>query len=454
VLYCTYNDCDPACLARAGDQDYPVDVFVLDDSSDPSRRDIVDRIADKNGFKVLRRKKRTGFKAGALNNWLRSYGRTYDYIAIMDADSKLPGDFIQGSLAFAEHPSNSDVTIFQAKVNIHNRNNMFTHLLAYSSALWYPAYTRLANRLDWMLCWGHNNILRLSHVIEIGGWDEHHISEDFALAMDLRKKGLRAVLTPIDTFEACPPDFQAYKTRACRWAKGTLKCFEYLPDRRIPYSTRFMLFLTGWCTLAFFGYFVALFLMVYGFRSDFGLILNLTDTMSKNFGWFMARPGALALVTFYFVFLIFGRVILISKRTMTFRTYLSHISLGLAINMMLVLPMIYHQLLAFFKKKVSFKVTPKESSGGGFLSFLGKNVGHMVLTCILMAGVLFYNPISMVYDVFWLTILVFAPLIVWHWQTMAHETEEPPFNEVPVSTPVVTRTVVPRPIVTQAVARD
>ena len=416
VLYCTYNDCDTDCLKTAGEQDYPVKVFVLDDSTRPEKRRAVDYFASLKGFQVLRREQRIGYKAGALNNWLKLYGKDYDFIAVMDSDSKLPRNFISESLAYAEHPANAKVSIFQARVNVYNRDNKFTDLMALSPALWYPSYRRLANRLDWMMCWGHNNLLRVSHLLEVKGWDEAHVSEDFALAMELRRKGKRAVLTPIDTYESCPPDFEAYKSRACRWAKGTLKCFEFLRDDRIEPSTRFMLFLTGWCTLAFFGYLVALVLMVYGFSSNLGMVLNLSAIFTKGLSWFSARPGAFVLVAFYFLFLIFGRMVLIRKSSSSAKDYLSHICLGLSINMVLTVPMVYHQLKVLFGRKVVFEVTPKQRSDTRFSGFLRRNLGHVVLTGILLFGALTFNPMSIVYNAFWLTFMIAAPLVIWKWQ--------------------------------------
>jgi cellulose synthase/poly-beta-1,6-N-acetylglucosamine synthase-like glycosyltransferase len=416
VLYCTYNDCDTDCLKTAGEQDHPVKVYVLDDSTDPEKMRAVDYYASLKGFKVLRREQRTGYKAGALNNWLKLYGQDFDYIAVMDSDSKLPRDFISSSLAYAEHPANAKVSIFQARVNVYNRDNKFTDLMALSPALWYPSYRKLANRLDWMMCWGHNNLLRVSHLLEVKGWDEHHVSEDFALAMALRRKQKRAVLTPIDTYETCPPDFEAYKRRACRWAKGTLKCFEFLGDDKILPSTRFMLFLTGWCTLAFFGYLIALVLMVYGFSSNLGMVMDLSAVFTKGFTWFSARPGAFVLVAFYFSFLIFGRMALVRQSASSVKEYMSHICLGLSINMMLTLPMVYHQLKVLFGSKVVFEVTPKKKSNSLFTGFIKSNSGHIVLTGILLIGALTFNPISIVYNAFWLSFMVLAPIVIWKWQ--------------------------------------
>src|SRR2546428_693988 len=94
VLYATMNDVVPTCV-RAIRQAYPCDVYILDDSSDPAKRMIVDRLAVEMGFRLLRRPNREAFKAGAINNWLRAYGSEYDYLVLLDADSALPPDSLR-----------------------------------------------------------------------------------------------------------------------------------------------------------------------------------------------------------------------------------------------------------------------------------------------------------------------------------------------------------------------
>ena len=117
ILYTTMNDVVPECV-RAIRPTYPCDVFVLDDSFDPTKRAVVDRLAGEMGFSVVRRGSRHAFKAGAINHWLRAHGRSYEYIVLLDADSVVPPDWVGHALRYAEHPENADLAIFQGMVNI------------------------------------------------------------------------------------------------------------------------------------------------------------------------------------------------------------------------------------------------------------------------------------------------------------------------------------------------
>ncbi|EQD53070.1 glucosyltransferase MdoH, partial [mine drainage metagenome] len=129
ILYATMNDVVPECLSAIR-QHYPVDVYVLDDSSDPRARATVDSIAPPRRFTILRRGERKGFKAGAVNGWIRQRGSGYDYIVLLDSDSYLPPDWVGEALRFAEDPRNARVAVFQGLINIWNRDTKFVRTLA------------------------------------------------------------------------------------------------------------------------------------------------------------------------------------------------------------------------------------------------------------------------------------------------------------------------------------
>jgi len=89
VLYTTFNDfmADHAEYdlqeARKGNLSF----FILDDSTDPVKRMEVDAFSNEYNCYVIRRSDRSGYKAGAVNNWIDQLGREYDYFFILDSDS-------------------------------------------------------------------------------------------------------------------------------------------------------------------------------------------------------------------------------------------------------------------------------------------------------------------------------------------------------------------------------
>ena len=203
-LYTTMNDAVPECL-EAIHQTYPVDVFLLDDSKDPYKRELVDRIAGRKGFRVIRRTDRRGFKAGALNHWLSLHGAEYDYFVILDADSLLPPDWVEEALTYAEHPENADLAIFQGLINLWNTDKPFPRALAPNQRLGQDEWElKVAGYLGAVVCYGHNVMLRTKHVLAVGGFDEGYVSEDFATAVRLASAGYGSTFVPLHTWEALP----------------------------------------------------------------------------------------------------------------------------------------------------------------------------------------------------------------------------------------------------------
>src|SRR3989442_6707929 len=183
VLYTTMNDVVPDCL-RCVRQDYPVDVFVLDDSSDPGKRALVDRVAEEIGATVLRRQGRKGFKAGAINRWLSVHGREYEYFVLLDADSLLPRDWVGHALRFAEHPENADLAIFQGMINIWNTDVKFAGALAPAHVLSHDEWDRnLAGYLGSVVCYGHNVLTRTRPVLELAGFTDGDESAAYTTAL-------------------------------------------------------------------------------------------------------------------------------------------------------------------------------------------------------------------------------------------------------------------------------
>src|SRR6266511_17064 len=204
VLYTTMNDVVPDCL-RAVRQAYPVDVFVLDDSSDPAKREIVDGLAGEVGFRVVRRSSREGFKAGAINHWLGLHGHAYDYFVLLDSDSLLPPDWVGHALRYAEHPDNADLAIFQGMINIWNTDVKFARALAAPHVLSHDEWERkLAGYLGAVVCYGHNVLIRTAPVRELGGFTEGYVSEDFATAVALASRGHGSAFVPLHSWEALP----------------------------------------------------------------------------------------------------------------------------------------------------------------------------------------------------------------------------------------------------------
>ena len=120
IIYLCYNDLDQEALKSLMSLSYDGKIFLIihDDSIDPSVNAETDRIAQRMSLinesiniRVLRRKHKTGGKAGAMNYVLEKSAHLYDYFILCDNDSAiLQPDIIERSLPYFENP---DLAIVQ-----------------------------------------------------------------------------------------------------------------------------------------------------------------------------------------------------------------------------------------------------------------------------------------------------------------------------------------------------
>jgi cellulose synthase/poly-beta-1,6-N-acetylglucosamine synthase-like glycosyltransferase len=186
LLYVTYNDAISEIIAKLHSQTYPdYCIFILDDSTDPKSRAIVDNFP----YTILRREHRTGFKAGAINNWLDLYGSQYKYFVIFDSDSIVGEDFIENLIKYGEHPLNNKIAVFQTKWRIWNTHNFFPRIIASLYPLWFYSFEKLANQYETPLIMGHNNLIRTDAVLKVDGFDEDYVCEDLAISLKLMENG-------------------------------------------------------------------------------------------------------------------------------------------------------------------------------------------------------------------------------------------------------------------------
>src|SRR5439155_5447372 len=273
ILYTTMNDVVPDCL-RAIRQDVPIDVFVLDDSSDPAKRAIVDRLAGEIGATVLRREARKGFKAGAINAWLRVHGREYEYFVLLDADSLLPPDWVRHALRYAEHPENAELAIFQGMINIWNTDVKFAGALAPAHVLSHDEWERkLAGYLGAVVCYGHNVLIRTAPVLQLGGFSEGYVSEDFATAVALASRGHGSAFIPVHSWEALPENVRGFVKRQNKWTRGAMEFFSFVPRARIPLHKKVILLMIPWGHLAYVAIMAAILLAVFGRVSSLSAFL-------------------------------------------------------------------------------------------------------------------------------------------------------------------------------------
>jgi membrane glycosyltransferase len=223
------------------------DVYVLSDSNDPETID-----AERQAWEALRsalatpggeasvqvyyrlRRRRTHRKAGNVADFCRRWGRQYDYMVVLDADSVMSGASLVTLAKLMEaHP--------QAGI-IQTATQSIGHQTLHARAQQFAA--RVTGRLFtlgmqyWQLgeshYWGHNAIIRveafmrhcaLAPIKGRGGLSGGIMSHDFVEAALMRRAGYHVWLVADvgGSFEQQPPDLLSELQRDRRWCQGNLQ---------------------------------------------------------------------------------------------------------------------------------------------------------------------------------------------------------------------------------------
>lgn len=205
-------------------------IQVLDDSTDdthPFTEALVARYrAMGHPIEYLHRTNRHGFKAGALQEGLKS--ATGEFVAVFDADFVPPVDFLERTIHFFHQP---DVGVVQTRWTYLNRDyNLLTEvqtvLLDGHFALEHVA--RAGGGLYFNFN-GTAGILRKQMIDDAGGWQHDTLTEDSDLSYRAQLKGWRFVYVPeVECPSELPVDTYGFQVQQSRWAKGLTQCAKKL----------------------------------------------------------------------------------------------------------------------------------------------------------------------------------------------------------------------------------
>lgn len=220
LVYCTCNDFSADSLARSMRQRYGnFEVVILDDSSRPEYLAAVDAFAAEHGVRVVRREDRAGFKAGNLNNFLRT--AEFDYFVILDSDEIVPPDYIDRSLDyFAAH---ADAGIIQANHVATRNRNAFMRMFSIGVDSHWVAYQTVKDRHGFLSLLGHGAMVSRACYDAAGGFP-HVVAEDLCFSIAARDAGYRTVFAPdVVCEEEYPVDYLAFKKRHSKWTQGNME---------------------------------------------------------------------------------------------------------------------------------------------------------------------------------------------------------------------------------------
>jgi len=212
-------------LEETAKVDYPrelLQIQVLDDSTDdthPFTQRLVEEYAETGlPIEYIHRTNRHGFKAGALENGLKT--ATGEIVSIFDADFVPPRDFLHRTVHyFAEEK----VGMVQTRWGYLNRHQS---VLTEVQAMLLDGHFVLEHvaRGGAGLFFNFNGtagVLRKSMIQDAGGWQHDTLTEDSDLSYRAQLKGWKFVYDPsIECLSELPVETYGFQVQQSRWAKG------------------------------------------------------------------------------------------------------------------------------------------------------------------------------------------------------------------------------------------
>jgi cellulose synthase/poly-beta-1,6-N-acetylglucosamine synthase-like glycosyltransferase len=220
--------------------EYPrdrIEIQVLDDSTDETvniARATVENYA-KQGYDIhyIHRDDRTGFKAGALENGMKT--AKGELIAIFDADFVPKSDFLRKLVHFFTDPTVGCAQMRWAHIN--GSYNLLTRLQTIMLDGHFVIEQTTRNRTGNFFNFnGTAGIWRREAIELSGGWQHDTLTEDTDLSFRAQLMGWRFVyLLDEEAPAEIPVEVNAFKAQQRRWAKGVLQVWFKL-YRRIWYA--------------------------------------------------------------------------------------------------------------------------------------------------------------------------------------------------------------------------
>jgi len=224
-------------------------IYFLDDTrydlpgQDPEERKeyraSIDDMCQRIGVHLFRRQWR-GAKAGMINDFLdyiegesregfecHNYSGVDNpdkpkYIVVFDADQNPLPEFVEPLVAKME--ANPRLAFIQTPQYYTNfESNRIARASGLQQAVFYEYICEGKSLTDAMFCCGTNVMFRREALMDVGGFDETSVTEDFATSLKFHLKEWRsAYLGKVLAFGMGPEDLGGYFKQQFRWALGTV----------------------------------------------------------------------------------------------------------------------------------------------------------------------------------------------------------------------------------------
>ena len=210
-----------------GNLDYPadkLDVLLLVEEDDLATQDALVGLA-LNGIRIIvvpHSLPKT--KPKACNHAMSLPGTDSDYVTLYDAeDVPDPLQLRRAVIGFRRAPA--DIGCLQARLGYFNeRQNLLTRWFSLEYDQWFGAVLPAVQQARCVVPLGGTSChLPVRVWREVGGWDEHNVTEDADLGVRLARYGYRTQILDSITLEEANSDVINWIRQRSRWYKGYLQ---------------------------------------------------------------------------------------------------------------------------------------------------------------------------------------------------------------------------------------
>jgi len=219
--------------------DYPnKTIYFLDDSTDEPYKVEAKELAEDHRAVLFRREVRHGAKAGVLNDRIK--GLEEKYVAVFDSDQRPVPGFLKEVIPLLE--ANDRLAFVQTPQFYSNTAESPVAFAAnLQHCIFYEHICEGKDAARAMMCCGTNMVLRREALLDVGGFDEFSVTEDFSTSLDFVSRGWQTKYhRRVCAFGQGPESLIPYLTQQWRWSRGNLgvlrKILRYLITR--PFSMR------------------------------------------------------------------------------------------------------------------------------------------------------------------------------------------------------------------------
>ena len=258
---------------------YPnkVEIIIVNDASTDKTINKINKFSSK--IKIIDKKKNAG-KAAAINSGLKI--AKGDFIGVVDADSEVSRNSLKNLIQHFYYEGGENIGAVISRMKPTNESKNLLERIQLMEYMFVGLIRHLFSSLRVLhLTPGVLSVYRKDLLIKLGGFDKTNITEDFEVAVRVRKSGyLIKFARDSEVYTTTPNQFNIFLKQRIRWARGFIRT--HLKHRDIFFKKKYGIFgiyQFPMNILSPFIYFLAIFAIVFNmYKMIYEFLFKLLNT--------------------------------------------------------------------------------------------------------------------------------------------------------------------------------